>query len=837
MKKKWNPFRGLTKRQRRILFGSGAGILGILLIIIIIYLCSGGKKKQSDLVKRDALGDANEATSTNDSKARGSSGKGLGAARVNENNSLSTSQSQDESGENPDNSENQKTAEKVHERLPVATPELVPQNTETKTPIAPKKESPKKQPSTSLKTCADYQGALAEALKKTSKKTDLETLYAQVQELCKGAFTSQDLVQYVKQQFEARKAQIFASERPTNNDLSELMVLQSNLKKLDNAYKPVKTLEQEFSEHFGNRFTVPFGKVETKTDISDGRDCALEAQKYFHAARTFCENIESMKHPAYDHEDLEAFVTSKIKQLLNPLNADVMKYIQILRYLNPDSPYAFPDCNDFAALQDKMAERTTAVDSVSITNGPLSMKFIKTLGDDQIDALIERCLKLLETPPHDDLERNAATSNKFLLKLVKLAREMDDTAQAWMDSGFHIRKSTEFNNFALKQLKEADRSKLANAMNLACQYHCYLHYYLRYSGFSDDSCLHRVENNLAMFLQEAFKSTSEAVLRTAVDFTSADTVQSAPRFVSFFEDQQELEEEMQASLDDSKNLKDKHSAIYRLIIAQLEENKIPKIVPGVNMNAPTDVREWYERVKRTPNSGLKDVLELAKHKEKANKAKNDMLPESERDNRDQIKSIYRPVIMLRDMEKRYATSIKRKFDDYNRAFPILNIQDALALYKDSNAELYDFLMVNQKVLEYAAHDFDVDYTSTDMQLYFERSDVLSKLGSLYEEVSLTVAHFSKENSGCVVQSDGAIVCENKFLENKLRELKQDSTWEGLALFHQFLNEAGQKATLAEVQALARTFLDEAKATVNAEQDKLCQWFGKYFDSSFHYMRS
>ena len=169
MKKRWNPFKGLTKRQKRILLGSGAGILGILLIIIIIYLCSGGKKEQSDLVRRDALGDTIVDTSTRDSKAHGSSGKGLGA-KVHLNNTPSESHSQDEIEENLDNNETLKTTEKEHHKLPAETPELVPQNTETKTPIAPKKESQKKQPATSLKTCAEYQGALAEALKKRAKR-------------------------------------------------------------------------------------------------------------------------------------------------------------------------------------------------------------------------------------------------------------------------------------------------------------------------------------------------------------------------------------------------------------------------------------------------------------------------------------------------------------------------------------------------------------------------------------------------------------------------------------------------------------------------------------------
>ena len=650
-------------------------------------------------------------------------------------------------------------------------------------------------------------------------------------------FTSQDLVQYVKQQFEARKAAIFASERPTRNEYSELMVLQSNLKKLDNTYKPVKTLEQEFSDHFGNRFTIPFGKVEANPDIPDGRDCALEAQKYFHAARTFCENVESMKHPAYEHNDLETYVTVKIKQLLNPLNADVMKYIQILRYLNPSSLYAFPDCNDLAALQNKMAERRAAVDLINITNGPLSMETIKALGDDQIAALIERCSELSLTLPIGNLESFAAGSNKFLLELVKLAREMGDSAQAWMDAGFNIRKSTAFREFANKQLKEADRSKLAKAMNSAFLYHYYLENYLKGCGFSDDSDKHQLEDNLARFLQEAFKSTSETVLHTALEFISADKVSDAPGFVTFFEGLKPLKIKMQESLWESAITKNKQAAIYRLIAAQLNEISLPKVVPEVNMNTPTDVNEWFERVRGTPNSGLRDLLELAKNKEEAIEAKNDMLPENERDNRDQIKKIYRPVAVLRDMKNTYANTVERKMNGYMQTVGFANIQAALSsieTYKTTNTELYDFLMKNKKVLEYAAHNFDVEFASKDMQGYFQQSEELVKQRELHESVSSVVAHFGKDANGCVLQADGTIVCENTFLERKLRELKQDTTWEGHDLFHQFLNEAGRKATLAEVQGLARTFLDEAKAKIAAEVSKLNQWFGTYFSVPIYF---
>ena len=48
MKKKWN----LTKRQRTILFGSGAGVLGLLTTIIIVYLLSRNTTEQTVLGRK-----------------------------------------------------------------------------------------------------------------------------------------------------------------------------------------------------------------------------------------------------------------------------------------------------------------------------------------------------------------------------------------------------------------------------------------------------------------------------------------------------------------------------------------------------------------------------------------------------------------------------------------------------------------------------------------------------------------------------------------------------------------------------------------------------------------
>ena len=829
-----NPVKSLSKRQKRIFVGLCTGVLSLVIIVLIVCLWPRKEKgKQSIYNGMDAGDNSSETSHRHESGIGGQAGKILGAKTLVPN-PHPASDSQDKSEEPGESSETLTETEKTFKKTSEEAAKVTPEVTETKSVIAPEKEIKKKDTIVSFKTCADYQSALAEALKKTSKKNDLETLYAKVQELCKGAFTTQTLVDHVKQQFESRKVQIFASERPTNNDLSELMVLQSNLKKLDNNYKPEKTLEQEFCDHFSSRFTVPFGKVEADPNIVDGKECALESQKYFHAARTIGKN----NHPAYAHEDLQKYVTAKVEELLSPLNADVMKYIQILRYLNPDSIYAFPDCNDLAALQNKMAERRTAAfNSVNLTNGPLSMNIIKILDNDQVESLIERCSDLLKNPPIDQFERYAAESNKNLLELVKLARGMDDTAQAWMNSGFHVRKSPEFKTFASKHLTMAARSKLQDAMKLASGYHKYLFIMLKDRGFSDDADIHQIEDDLARFLNGAFKSTSETALDTVINFTSADTVESARGYVNFFEGIEELGELMVKNFWRTKDFRNKHAGFYRLIHAQLRESKVPKVVQDVNMNAPKDVKEWFERVNGAYSGDkLAPVFDIAQIEEDITAAKNDLLPDSAQKTNGQMDSLYRPVAVLMGLKERYK-SILKQLRSYLKTHNIQDIRTALdnmESYSASHPDFYSFLKCNQKALEYSLRGYNSDFAIQEVTDAIKRSNELSKQTKLYDAVSLIISIFDKEPGGCIIQSDGAIVCENKFMEEKLLELEKDVTWEGHRFLLQFLSEARKFNSVNDVRNLARTFLAAEKAACNAESAQLHVYFGDALIANIYY---
>ena len=820
-----NTFKSLTKRQKLILAGVSAGLLSLVMIVIIACLWPKEEKRKQNISGEKEIGDSDNPSEAYRRNEPGV-GKSLGAKTLVANYSpASDSQGKSEEPNESSETRTEKASKKTSDEAPKVTPDLI----ETKVLITPVKEIQKKQPTVSLKTCADYQSALSEALKKNNKKTDLETLYAKVQELCKGTFITQTLDEHVKQQFEARKAQIFASERPTNNDFSELMVLQSNLKKLDDTYVPVKTLEQEFCDHFGDRFTAPFGKVEADPEIVDGKDCALDAQKFFHAARTFSKN----SHPAYDFEDLEKYVTAKVEELLTPLSADVMKYIQILRYLNPNSSYAFPDCNDLAAVQTKMTERRIAVfKSINLTNGLLSMKIIKILDNDQVEALIERSSDLIATTKL--LEKLAAEINMPLLKLVKLARGMDDIAQAWMNSGFHIRKSTEFQTFANKQLTMADRSNLKEAMNLAFWYHKVLHVYLKTYGFSDDADKHQVEMDLVRFLNKAFKSTDEIVLHTVMDFASADTIESVPGFVTFFEDHKDLEDIFGQCFYNICKLPNKQAGIYRLIRAQLREINILKKVEGVNMDAPKDAKEWFNRVVSITSDKLEPVFNLARNTEEATSAKHDMLPDGDKRNNDVVDSIYRPVAVLTDMKEKYE-AIRKQLDTHLQTFGVSDIRTALdkrESYKDSHPEFYQFLKANEKILEYNVLGFETDYAIQEVSKTIKQNKKLVEQSKLYENVSLIVSIFDEDPDNCVLQADGTISCQNKFMEDKLLELEQDATRNGHKLFVQFLSEARKLNTKDDVRNLAHTYLDAERADCDASIKQHHACFGSYLSGSF-----
>ena len=866
----------LTKRQKITLAGVSAGVVSLALIVLIACLWPKvEKQKQSVSEVKDTGKNSSEASRRNEPGVSGQARKTLSAKPLvstsrlvsdihdetkeaagnsetqgtNEKPQQQTSVERpkvtpNKNGENKapitGKSETQKTIEKTHNVDPNETTKLTHPNSETpqKKDITPEKKSEKKHPQDTLKTCAECQSALAEALKKTSKKSELEAIYAKVQELCKGTFTTQTLVEHVKQHIDTRKAQIFASECPAKSDLSELMILQSNLRKLDSTYKPEETLEQEFCDHFGSRFTVPFGKLEANPEIVDGKDCALDAQKYFHAARTFGKN----NHPSYSHEDLKEYVTAKVKELLTPLNADVMKYIKILRYLNPESPYAFPDCNDLAALQNKMAERKTAAESINITNGPLRVDFVKKLDEDQIEVLIDRCSKLLAVPlanARDDFtpDRHALRSNKSLLELVKFVRGMDETAQAWMNSGFHIRKSTDFQTFANKQLTAADRSKLTKAMNLAYFYHFYLCPCLNCHGLSSDKEMHYMEEGLAKFLEEAFKSTDETVLHTVMDYTSVDKVESVDGFVTFFDVHKDLGQLMSECF--RCVAKDTTAAIYRLVVAQLQERTIPKAVPGVNMNAPKDAKELFKRVKE--KGKLNPVLNIAKNRNDIIAARNDLLPEGDKENNDEFDSIYRSVAILDYLEeKKYnADDFQQMLNNYKRTLGIPDIRTALdniESYKDTQRDFYEFLKSNQCILTYSLHGFDSDYAIQDVIQGIKLSKELSKQTDLYRNVSKTVYIFGKESDGCVLQADGTISCENKFIENKLHELERDATKEEHVLFVQFLSEARKLHSVGNVRNLANRFLIAEQTDCRAKYQQLALRYGNsgHMLSSFSY---
>ena len=383
---------------------------------------------------------------------------------------------------------------------------------------------------------------------------------------------------------------------------------------------------------------------------------------------------------------------------------------------------------------------------------------------------------------------------------------MDETALAWMNSGFYIRQSTEFQTFANKQLTMDDRSKLIIAMNLANSYHSRLGHYLSRLGFSYDSEKHNMENMLANFLEEAFKSTIESVLHTAIEFTSASTLESVDGFVTFFENQKELGQHMSKCL--SSSTIHKSNPIYRLIVAQLHGRTIPKIVPGVNMNPPKDAKEWFRRVKE--GGKLNPVMNIANSKAAITAAKNDMLPEGEKENNDDFDSIYRSADILSALERNLSANIYQKQIDMHMSdshIPdIRTALDNMQSYKHTNRNFYQLLNSYQRTLNYSLHGFDSDFVIQDVITKIRIIKDRMELRSLYTNVSKITALFGKAANGCLLQAGGTISCENKFIEDTLHELEQDATKRGHVLFTEFLSEARKLNSVDDVRNLARTYL-------------------------------
>ena len=621
--------------------------------------------------------------------------------------------------------------------------------------------------------------------------------------------------------------------------------MHNHLKQLVNTYKPVRTLEHEFCEHFGTKFTTPFSKVESDPDIPKGKECALEARKHFHAARTFCANYGPMKHPAYDHIVLENYLIAKIKELSNPVHNDIMKYIRILRHLRPNSPYAFTGCDDLAAVQSKLAlliqEPPKTVGKVEKTDmvvpfqdidihAPISIETIKALDDAQLNSLIDRKV-MPKTLPNGKPDASAAISNTHLLSLAKLAREIGGMALLWMKSGFSIRQSIDFQNFASEQFNMKDQSNLAKAMSLVNLYHHFQSEYQRQCGFSDDADKHTLEHDLSSYLSEAFQHSNPTVRHKVLRFASVDSIDDVDDFVDFFAGLKDLPYVSSFFWGSRIQQNHRHSAIYRLILARLDERKVPKVVPGVDMKPPKNAKEWYNHIVGHLSYKIQPILEVAKKQDEILAARNDFL---NRPKNEHFNEVFRVGSVLWSLK----CVIKKEIQPYLISLGIPDIKaawDNMESYKDSNSTFYNLLKKNQKALELSLHGLDSDYAVEDVKRAIRRREELRKLDILYRDISAIISHFAKDNAACVLESDGSITCQDKYVQSKLRELEQDIAWEGHDLFKQFLDEARQKKSIDEIQDLARTFLATKMDSCSNEQNKLDEMYGAALNSVFGFV--
>ena len=731
-----------------------------------------------------------------------------------------------------------------------------------------------KDQSDSQMICKESQEALLKALKNVTEAADLEALYAKMQTDCKET----DPVQFIRQKFEARKAEIFACERPPQSDLSDLQTMQNNIMHLDKTYKPGKPLREEFCEHFGNRFTSPFSKVEANPDIPDAKDRALEALKYFHAAFTFCTTCtSSMKHPAYEHCLLEDYLTEKIKQLLDPLHADAMNYIKILRFLDPTSPYAFVGCNDLEAVRSKHAkdqkgetpeaeesedyklidgiinktkltaeqvkeledqqpktlgkketELVVRFEDINISHGLLSIETIKTLDDKQLEELRIKCEEIGKNPPEDKTAIFAADANSALLDVVKHTRGMDGTAKAWMDNGFHVLRSEQFQEFAKKQLDKKDRGGLVKAMKLAAEYHRRQKDYMEACGFMEDSDNHMVEGDLASFLEEAFERLNDNVMDTVLWFATPKSIGDVGGLVNFFAGLKDLKN-MPDFFADTVDSRNKQGAIYRLVIAKLKELNIQSATKGLNVDAPKDYKDWFAKVTHRNDDQLAPALKVAKNKEDSVAAKNDLLPESKQEKNDQFDAVYRSATVLWDMREHWFKILDR-LQEFRAVTGIMDFEISKEKMKElevKHPDEWKFIKENKKILEYISRGIDSKHASDDILKTKKQYDKLKQLSKSYKSMSAITGHFSKDPPECVL-IQGSISCQNKPLEFKLRELEHEKTKEGHGLFLRFLDEARKLGTPQDVQTLASSFLSAERAECNEKLSELEMLFGEFF---------
>lgn len=234
--------------------------------------------------------------------------------------------------------------------------------------------------------------------------------------------------------------------------------MEKNVHSIDDTFKPEKTLEVEFCDTFGPRFTEPFNAVETDPAVQDAVNILQKASRAFPIARMFCQNLAAMKHPTYDFGSLESFLVERIKQLWNSSAFDeAFKYIKLLRLLNASSMWAFFGCSDMSAIKAKIPEVQEAdakliskVSEFLLSKEPLSPITLGDLSPELLLKIVEEYSRKRDnmTP----LEGLTVRFNRPLASLVFLCKMSGKPLAAkWMENRFGVRGSKEFKPFFLEE--------------------------------------------------------------------------------------------------------------------------------------------------------------------------------------------------------------------------------------------------------------------------------------------------------------------------------------------------------------------------------------------------
>ena len=196
------------------------------------------------------------------------------------------------------------------------------------------------------------------------------------------------------------------------------------------------------------------------------------------------------------------------------------------------------------------------------------METLKTLDSSQRKKFLNM------TTEHLDMNQN-------LLNLADLARQIGGSALDWMNSGFHVLQSPEFQSFVRSQIKIIQPSRsVLHAILFLCNYKHNFYNYLKSCGVFDEADKCQVEKSLLEFLNAVLKQQLEerelqlglVDLDIVLRLTSIQSNDDVDEYFQFFKRNKHLISPFRVSFALSFKNKNKHAAVYNLIYEKLNEH-------------------------------------------------------------------------------------------------------------------------------------------------------------------------------------------------------------------------------------------------------------------------